>query len=78
MYATPVVYPMATEGMLGYINKVNPVTYLIEIGRATVMGGPFTSLPLALVITFAALAMLVFGWAIFHITMPRVVERMGM
>ncbi len=78
MYATPVVYPMATTGMLGWINKLNPITYLIETGRATLVGGPFPALPISLAITAAAFVLLLVGWAIFHITVPRIIERMGM
>ena len=38
MYATPVVYPIASAGLLGWVNKLNPITYLIETGRATLVG----------------------------------------
>ncbi len=78
MYATPVVYPMATAGFLGWVNRLNPITYLIETGRATLVGGPFTALPAALIITAAAVLLLLIGWMIFHITVPRIIERMGM
>jgi len=78
MYATPVVYPIATAGLLGWVNKVNPITYLIETGRATLIGGPFDLVLPALAITAAAFLLLLLGWAIFHITVPRIIERMGM
>ncbi len=78
MYATPVVYPIATAGLLGWINRLNPVTYVLETGRATLVGGPFDSLPMALAVTAGAFLLLLLGWMIFHITVPRVIERMGM
>lgn len=78
MYATPVVYPIATAGLLGTVNKFNPITYLIETGRATLVGGPFDLVLPALVITGAAFVLLLIGWTIFHITVPRIIERMGM
>jgi lipopolysaccharide transport system permease protein len=78
MYATPVVFPVATIGLLGFVHHINPVTYLLETGRATLFGGPFDALPLALGITAAALILLVVAWIIFHITIPRIIERMGM
>ena len=78
MYATPVVYPMATSGLLGEVNRFNPVTYLIEIGRATLVGGSFQHLPIALMISGCAFVFLLIGWAIFHVTVPRIIERMGM
>ena len=78
MYATPVVYPVATSGFLGEVNKFNPVTYLIEIGRSTLVGGSFQYLPVALIISGCAFILLLIGWTIFHITVPRIIERMGM
>lgn len=78
MYATPVVYPIASEGFLSWVNKWNPITYLIEIGRATLVGGSFEHLTTALLITGGAFVLLLIGWAIFHITVPRIIERMGM
>ena len=78
MYATPVVYPIASEGFLGWVNKVNPVTYLLEVGRSTLVGGSFEHLSTALIITGSAFILLLIGWVIFHITVPRIIERMGM
>lgn len=78
MYATPVVYPVATEGLLKEVNFLNPVTYLIETGRDTLMGGTFDYLPGALVVTALGVILLAIGWTIFHITVPRIIERMGM
>lgn len=78
MYATPVVYPIATQGFLGWVNQLNPITYLLEIGRATLVCGPWDSLPIAGAITLVAFLLLLVGWAIFHVTVPRLIERMGM
>jgi lipopolysaccharide transport system permease protein len=78
MYATPVVYPIATAGILAWVHALNPVTYLIEIGRATLVGGPFDALPIALAVTAVAFVVLLLAWAVFHITVPRIIERMGM
>lgn len=78
MYATPVVYPLATLGLLGFLNRWNPVTYLIETGRSTIVGGPFDYIMLSLGITMVATILLLLGWAVFHITIPRIIERMGM
>ena len=78
MYATPVVYPIASEGFMSWVNKWNPITYLIEIGRATLVGGSFEHLTTSLIISGGAFMLLLIGWAIFHITVPRIIERMGM
>lgn len=78
MYATPVVYPVATVGILGWINRLNPVTYVLEIGRATLVNGPWDSLQMAFIVTVAAFIILLIGWTIFHVAVPRIIERMGM
>jgi lipopolysaccharide transport system permease protein len=78
MYATPVVYPVASTGLLGWVNRYNPITYLVETGRATLVGGPWDALPLAGAVTLVAFFLLLLGWTIFHVTVPRIIERMGM
>ncbi len=78
MYATPVVYPVASDGFIGWVNRYNPITYLIETGRATLVGGPWESLPLAVGVSAVAFVLLLIGWTIFHVTVPRIIERMGM
>ncbi|MFC7338080.1 ABC transporter permease [Haloferula chungangensis] len=78
MYATPVVYPIATAGLLSWVHALNPMTYLVETGRATLVGGPFDALPIALAVTAGAFILLLLAWTIFHITVPRIIERMGM
>jgi lipopolysaccharide transport system permease protein len=78
MYVTPVVYPVATSGFLGWVNCYNPITYLIETGRETLVGGNFEALPTTLIICACAFVLLLIGWTIFHITVPRIIERMGM
>ncbi|MEM7145860.1 MAG: ABC transporter permease [Verrucomicrobiota bacterium] len=78
MYTAPVVYPIATEGFLRWVNIINPVTYLLETSRSLLVGGPFPFLIPALIITAAGFLLLLASWTIFHITVPRIIERMGM
>lgn len=79
MYLTPVVYPFATGGgVLSLINRLNPITYVLETARATIAGGPFEYLGITFVIVAAATLLLFLGWAILRITLPRIIERMGM
>ncbi len=78
MYATPIVYPIATSGILSKINALNPLTYLIETSRNTLNGGPFDLLPQALLVTGMTCIIFFLAWCIFRVTIPRVIERMGM
>lgn len=78
MYASPVVYPIATTGALSWIHRLNPVTYVLQTGRSLLVGGPFDLLLPALAITAGAFVLLLISWAVFHITVPRIIERMGM
>ena len=78
MYATPVVYPLASSGLLGWANRLNPVTYILETSRNLLTGEPLNFLFPAIGITFCALLLLFLAWTIVHITLPRVIERLGM
>lgn len=78
MYATPVVYPVATMGLLGMVNRYNPVTYMLEMCRNLLVGGSLESLPYGIAISLTGCVLLLVGWAILHITVPRIIERMGM
>lgn len=78
MYAAPVVYPIATAGLLSVLHILNPTTYLIETGRALLAGTELSYLGESFAITGIALCILLIGWTILHISMPRIIERMGM
>jgi len=78
MYATPVVYPLAKTGLLGWVNLLNPITYLLDTARAALVGTPIEHVGISLAITAASLVLLFIGWIILHITLPRIIERMGM
>lgn len=39
MWLTPIFYTMQTEGLVGFINRWNPLTYLIVVPRYWLIGG---------------------------------------
>jgi lipopolysaccharide transport system permease protein len=77
MYLTPVVYPMPSHGVLYYINKFNPITYIITVPRAWFTGQPAVSLWPFLAVTGVSLIILFLGWVLYRITMPIIIERVG-
>ncbi|MEM0966385.1 MAG: ABC transporter permease [Verrucomicrobiota bacterium] len=78
MYAAPVVYPIATAGILAIVHKLNPTTYLLETGRELLTGSPLLYLSESVLITLTAFVLLLIAWTVLHISMPRLIERMGM
>jgi lipopolysaccharide transport system permease protein len=78
MYTAPVVYPMAEIGLLGTVNRWNPVTPLLQFGRSTLSGGPLQALSETLLVSALCMVVLFFAWTILQIVLPRIIERMGM
>ena len=77
MYATPIVYPMPGSGFIKDFNAFNPLYYLISIPRDW-----FTSIEVASAVPvwvglIVALIILFFGWVLYRITMPIIIERVG-
>ena len=77
MYATPIVYPMPVSGFIKDFNVFNPLYYLISIPRDW-----FTSIEVASAVPvfvglIVALIILFFGWVLYRITMPIIIERVG-
>jgi len=77
MYLTPVVYPMPASGVLYYINKFNPITYIITVPRAWFTGQDAGSLLPFLSVCGFSLIILFLGWVLYRITMPIIIERVG-
>jgi len=78
MYLTPVVYPLAHSGPLAVLNRVNPVTFVLDTARALLVGAPVEHVVPAVLTTLVAVVALFLGWVVLHVTMPIVIERMGM
>lgn len=75
MFVTPVGYTAPKEGLIADFNQWNPVAYLIQGGRDFLFQGVspiVTELLLIGMVTFVCLA---FGWILYRLTFPIVVER---
>ncbi len=77
-YATPVVYPLAKEGFLSLINKINPVTYVLSTTRDILTGGPYDMLMPAIYISIGSVFVFLISWVIFRVVIPIIIERLGM
>jgi lipopolysaccharide transport system permease protein len=77
MYATPIVYPMPASGFIRDFNTFNPLYYLISIPRDWFTGIPVVSVVPLWVGLIVALIILFFGWVLYRITMPIIIERVG-
>lgn len=77
MYATPIVYPMPASGFIKDFNTFNPLYYLISIPRDWFTGMVVGNSAPVWVGLGTALAILFFGWVLYRITMPIIIERVG-
>lgn len=77
LYLTPVVYPIPESGILYYINRINPITYVVQIPRNWFTGQEITHLGPFLGVCAASLLLLLLGWVLYRITMPIIIERVG-
>lgn len=77
MFLSPVVYPVPTDGIAATLLQWNPITPLISVSRALLVGSLIESyIPLAVVATCAAAGLLI-GWMAYRIAMPILIERMS-
>jgi lipopolysaccharide transport system permease protein len=76
MLLTPVIYTSPSGGLLGTIVKYNPVSPLVVAGRNWILNG-FGSIDSAfLMVTAATVTLAFWGWLIFRLSLPIIIERM--
>lgn len=76
MYFSPVVYVAPKSGNLATLIDWNPITPLITTSRNWLMGIPAENLFYFSIVCAAALLMLFFGWLLYRLSIPIIVERM--
>jgi lipopolysaccharide transport system permease protein len=77
MYLTPVIYPIPKSGFLKIISQINPLTEFINIPRSWFTGATSGNLTLYFILIGCSILLIIFGWIIFRLTMPIIVERIG-
>ena len=77
MLLTPVVYPIPKTGLGARISHLNPVSPVLQTCRDWLSAQPATHLEGFLVVTGLSIVALLFGWVIYRLTMPILIERIG-
>ncbi|WP_345203979.1 ABC transporter permease [Chryseobacterium ginsengisoli] len=77
MYVTPVVYAMPRAGIFKILFSLNPLTYIINDTRNTLVGVETNSLVFTLVLTAISVIVLLIGLVIFRKSMPIVIEKIA-
>jgi lipopolysaccharide transport system permease protein len=77
MFLTPVVYPPPASGLAARLATLNPATPIIVTARDWLTAQPAMHLTGFVVVTVAALSLLLVGWLLYHVALPHLIERMG-
>ncbi len=74
-FVTPVIFPIPPDGALRAAFVANPLTPILELGRATVLGTPLPEPTVTWVTTAFWTALLVGAWWLYRVALPHVLER---
>jgi homopolymeric O-antigen transport system permease protein len=75
MFLTPVIYPASSTGVLGKINRPNPLTPMFEVMRRFLFGGVGPYLVESLIISGVMLVLGAVGWLVYRLSLPMLIER---
>ena len=76
MYLTPVMYPVADLKYFGDFAHLNPLTNIFNFMRSTAFSSSFEHLEYNLIFLFSSICLVLFGWMIYRVSIPFLVERM--
>jgi len=76
-FVTPVIYPPPTGGLAALVTWLNPVTPLLVTTRQWLTGSELTQLGPFIVVTLCTLVLSLFGWIVYRLAMPHLIERIG-
>lgn len=76
-FVTPVIYPTPTGGWAALMTNINPVTPLLVTTRQWLTGSELTQFGPFVVVVAATLVLSLFGWIVYRLAMPHLIERIG-
>jgi len=76
LFITPVGFQPPQEGILATITGMNPVVPILMLARDWMTTGAFTYFESAMWVIGICLLVLIFGWLLYRISMPIIVERL--
>jgi lipopolysaccharide transport system permease protein len=75
MFLTPVVYPLPEGGKTAAFQWLNPVSPFVIAAQDLTSKGFLTRPNLYLVATAISVVLFFLAWRVFHLTEPRIAER---
>ena len=76
-FVTPVIYPTPTGGLAALVTRLNPATPLLVTTRQLLTGGELTQFGSFVMVSLVTLALLLFGWIVYRLAIPHLIERIG-
>ncbi len=76
-YLTPIVYSAPETGLGSIIATYNPISPLIQFTRELITTGKVICLEPSIIVCSITMVMLLFGWLLYRIAMPHLVERIA-
>jgi len=76
LFLTPIMYALPKSGLLGKVNTYNPLFFLVAVPRDLIIYGKTEFLTQFLWSSAVSLVVFILGWFVFHISQPKLVERL--
>ncbi len=76
-YLTPIVYNASETGFGAVLAMLNPVSPLIRFSRELIITGDIVCLSATLTVSAGAFILLFFGWLLYRVSIPHLVERIS-
>jgi lipopolysaccharide transport system permease protein len=77
MYATPVIYAPKSTGLMGWVNKLNPISPVLCQTRDWVLTGEWTFVVPASFVFGTTLIFIAVGFVVYRVALPRAIERLS-
>lgn len=76
-FLTPVIYPVPDKAVIATLVRLNPVTPLLVTARELMTTGNISEPVEFVVVSLLAVGSLLFGWLVFRLSIPFLVERIS-